>query len=729
MAQAPQYTPTTDFSDDERNNVGGRSTVRTANLDAELAAIASSINALRSNQSLNQRDDGNIRDGRVKLFTLASEVLALLASYGCTPRGNWQTATLYGLKDLVNQGGNTYIAVSPHISGVFATDLAAGKWLLFSLSASPGATQVVFTATANIAATNVQAAIEELDSDLRTLINAAIASAAAGDATLIANLANYTSPLYGSSMVGFGGDQNYAVRTIGARLLDIGASPRAFGATADGVADDTAYINAAFIYSKTLDLRNRKWRITSTIALPAGACVDLRGGSIVAVTGATPLFSYTGAKEGLAIIGGGSSDTAGQITGTCSDVLYFDGLTDQPTAASQYDRQIRIEGVHATSSTITRFATFNRACRQIFIRACMIYTQSGFLFNGKNVEAMISDSIIYSSTGVAGTYGIRLRSTGGTTYYNEGISVVNCTVDNFEISHDISDCFVYQVIGGYHGVAGALAATSGYVFQFQAPTTNLCEEIELAGGIVVAGRSRFVASASGVAYHAKIDVHNINTPGTAWAIENNASDIDINVIAKNGSGTAIGILGSNNNARITARGKFDSTYTNGIVLNGPNGAGCVIGPVSGDTIGGLVGAGRPVLLVGVPVGGTSVANLIRAVSASNINGTFAVGATIGSVAWAFCKGERGDIIINLPYSGANAATQGIQIIPPTGMVLESGSGWAATNIYLGAASGLCFVRVPYRCTSDGGGTLSVINLAGNSLTINNQAYIGLHKDI
>lgn len=201
MSQAPIYVRTTDFSDDELLNVGGRSTVRTAQLDAELDALGLTANALRTNQSLNQRDDGEIRDGRVKVFTLASDVLALLTSYGAVPRGPWVTATLYTLKDLVSQSGNTYIAVTTHTSGVFATDLAAGKWLLFSLSAAPSATQVTFTPGATISATNVQTAIDETDTENRALSAAALAAATAYDTAMRADLISSTDVAKGDALV------------------------------------------------------------------------------------------------------------------------------------------------------------------------------------------------------------------------------------------------------------------------------------------------------------------------------------------------------------------------------------------------------------------------------------------------------------------------------------------------------------------------------------------------
>ena len=47
-------------------------------------------------------------------------------------RGDWTTATLYYINDIVVYGGNTYICLVQATSGVFATDLAAGKWQVFN---------------------------------------------------------------------------------------------------------------------------------------------------------------------------------------------------------------------------------------------------------------------------------------------------------------------------------------------------------------------------------------------------------------------------------------------------------------------------------------------------------------------------------------------------------------------------------------------------------------------
>jgi hypothetical protein len=185
MAQPPSYTPTTDFSADESANTGGRSTVRTAQLDAEFTGIQATLAATLANLSLNQRDDGEVRDERVKLPSLSADVKALLAVGQGLPRGTWLTATAYALRDVVISGANTYICSTAHTSGTFATDLAAVKWLLLALGAAVAASAIPFTATATIAATNVQAAIEEADTEGRALS----AAASAATAALATNLA------------------------------------------------------------------------------------------------------------------------------------------------------------------------------------------------------------------------------------------------------------------------------------------------------------------------------------------------------------------------------------------------------------------------------------------------------------------------------------------------------------------------------------------------------------
>jgi hypothetical protein len=69
----------------------------------------------------------HILDGSIDPADLNASTIALISSPG-NPRGAWLTGTAYALKDSVTQGSGVFVAVTAHVSGVFADDLAAGKW-------------------------------------------------------------------------------------------------------------------------------------------------------------------------------------------------------------------------------------------------------------------------------------------------------------------------------------------------------------------------------------------------------------------------------------------------------------------------------------------------------------------------------------------------------------------------------------------------------------------------
>ena len=165
MTQPTKFVITVDFSNDEANAVGGRSTVRTASLDGLMDAIKSTTDQVIDNLALIQRDDGALLDGTVLIQTLSSEVLALLSSTAWNVRGGWVTTTAYEQGDVVLQGGIVYVCMTDHTSGTFATDLAAGKWGQVTANATAATTS--FAPTSTLAATTVQGAIVELDAEVR----------------------------------------------------------------------------------------------------------------------------------------------------------------------------------------------------------------------------------------------------------------------------------------------------------------------------------------------------------------------------------------------------------------------------------------------------------------------------------------------------------------------------------------------------------------------------------
>lgn len=172
--QPTPYTPANNFADDERNNAGGRSTVRTDRLDTELEAIETTTDGLCANLALIQRDDGKLLDSLVEPYNLSASTKAYVLATKWTARGLWATATDYAVNDMVDVSGASYICATAHTSGVFATDYDAGKWQIF-VTANNASAQA-FTPTATIAALNTQAAIEEVDTELRASANPALSA-------------------------------------------------------------------------------------------------------------------------------------------------------------------------------------------------------------------------------------------------------------------------------------------------------------------------------------------------------------------------------------------------------------------------------------------------------------------------------------------------------------------------------------------------------------------------
>jgi hypothetical protein len=344
MSQPPDYTPATDFSEDEANNAGGRSTVRTANLDAEHAAIAASINAINDNLSLNQRDDGEIRDQRVKSHTLSAEVLAMLTAYGATPRGAWLTATSYAIKDLVSQSGNTYMAVTAHTSGTFSTDLAAGRWILFTLGVAIGAGSVTFTPTATISATNTQTAIEEVDTELRALVAAAIVTAATASEAYTDDLENRllgtASAAVGAGLVGlYDPSDFFAATTVYAALAELGASRKKLVdvsqypwlADMTGATDSTWAVHLADVYAAS---------IGAQLYVPAGTLM-------ASIVGRRNKFGLIGAGNALTTIK--TPDTTFAISSVSRAATKVVTVVCSSTATLWVDAGVKLSGVSDTS--------------------------------------------------------------------------------------------------------------------------------------------------------------------------------------------------------------------------------------------------------------------------------------------------------------------------------------------------------------------------------------------
>lgn len=127
MTQPTQYVRNFGFANFEATHP--TDTKPGAELDSEFDTAAISINALIANLALIQRDDGLLANLSVHPQAIKAETLTLFNS-SLNPRGSWLTATAYAVNDIVLQGTKTYVCLTAHTSGTFATDLAAEKWLV-----------------------------------------------------------------------------------------------------------------------------------------------------------------------------------------------------------------------------------------------------------------------------------------------------------------------------------------------------------------------------------------------------------------------------------------------------------------------------------------------------------------------------------------------------------------------------------------------------------------------
>lgn len=122
MSQPAAYAPAHVFVADSATvpNFPGQS------LDVEFNAVKATTDQIRANLALIQRDDGAPANGTVTYDTLSPS----LQTNGLATAASWLTATSYLVGTTVYQSNSLYRCLVAHTSVTFATDLAAGKWVL-----------------------------------------------------------------------------------------------------------------------------------------------------------------------------------------------------------------------------------------------------------------------------------------------------------------------------------------------------------------------------------------------------------------------------------------------------------------------------------------------------------------------------------------------------------------------------------------------------------------------
>ena len=117
MAQPPTYTRQYNFNDYSTSNpstphLGSK-------IDLELDTAKTTLDALKSNLGLIQRDDGKLRNLSVHTEALSNAVLALIKATenGYSVKGAFATSTAYAVGDLVESSQATYLCFNATSGG------------------------------------------------------------------------------------------------------------------------------------------------------------------------------------------------------------------------------------------------------------------------------------------------------------------------------------------------------------------------------------------------------------------------------------------------------------------------------------------------------------------------------------------------------------------------------------------------------------------------------------
>jgi hypothetical protein len=255
--------------------------------------------------ALIQRDDGALANGSVGLSQLSTAV-----TVGFTVPTAWATGTGYVSSPAatVFNGGKFYSCLVSHTSGTFATDLAAGNWVLIAdLTAITlvAANQIAVTASGMLT-TDVQGSLQALDAGKaatsHTHPSSAITdSTAAGRAMLsAANLAAQ------HTLLGLGAQayvNNAVVTSIGAQL--------AF----------TGVISPAALVASANDWGPTGWATASRVRLSATSAINITG-MLATTDGDIKIIENIGATYAITITHDDTASAAGnRVTAPSNFIL------------------------------------------------------------------------------------------------------------------------------------------------------------------------------------------------------------------------------------------------------------------------------------------------------------------------------------------------------------------------------------------------------------------------
>lgn len=446
-----------------------------------------------------------------------------------------------------------------------------------TLSASGGAATIGFAPVGTIAATNVQAAIAELDADVTAISGTTTAAAvAAVNAQLAAS--------NGSSYVGHIATGTGAVaRTAQSKLRDV-VTPLDFGAVGDGSTDDSAAFYAALAASvgKNLDGLGKTYKL-NTQYNASGSGYHLRNMTLdyssapnFAIGAAETLLTFNG-TQGTAVTLTANT-AAGSATVTVGNTATF--------AAKQYV-YIGSNAAFASGTTVGQIAKVKTVDSGTQLT---LYNPVLYAYNTANSASIspltVASDILLQDVKFLGS--LANQQAGLTFNYCENVRVDECTFENFDYAGvQVARCINSSVANSTFRIIQGTGATGVNII-------NGSSNINVTGNYFEAS-TRGVVSTSGSGVSVSINVNNNVMSGISefpiyFHSNNDFSNIVGNTIESPNAYTSYqdGIHISALNA-IVSKNIIVGTHRYGIIMNPAGSVGTASYVISGNQLRNIVG--------------------------------------------------------------------------------------------------------------------------------------------
>jgi hypothetical protein len=220
VPQPPPYNRSFSFSNFQAQNP--TAVPPGSSIDLELNNVKANSDGVLANLALIQRDDGALANGSVSFDQLSPA----LQTAGLAPALPWVTGTAYSVNASITSGSAFYRCLIAHTAGTFATDVAAGNWVLivdFATIALVAASLIAVTPSGSLTS-NVQTSLQALDSGKAPTAHSHVSTAISdsttvGRALLTAPNAAAQNALLGTTTLGF---QSGNVKETAGLILETG---------------------------------------------------------------------------------------------------------------------------------------------------------------------------------------------------------------------------------------------------------------------------------------------------------------------------------------------------------------------------------------------------------------------------------------------------------------------------------------------------------------------------